>query len=206
MSSQTGNVAGNYFDKYGSRNPLVQSIVGGFLRSFDALYEQTKGDSVIECGVGEGELLSRSIRPGRRLAGFDLDPDIIEIARANLDARDVQAEIFCADLTSTDLSAYRSDIVVCCEVLEHVVDPQAALDNLEALSNEWLLLSVPREPLWRILNMMRFRYLGDLGNTPGHINHWSQKKFIELIASRFEIVDTRAPVPWTMLVCRKKNR
>jgi hypothetical protein len=30
---------------------------------------------------------------------------------------------------------------------------------------------VPREPIWRIGNMARGRYLGDLGNTPGHIQH-----------------------------------
>ena len=38
-----------------------------------------------------------------------------------------------------------------------------------------LLVSVPREPLWRGLNMARGAYMRDLGNTPGHVNHWSKR-------------------------------
>ncbi len=44
-----------------------------------------------------------------------------------------------------------------------------------------LLVSVPREPLWRGLNMARGAYIKDLGNTPGHLNHWSRKAFVELL-------------------------
>ena len=36
---------------------------------------------------------------------------------------------------------------------------------------------MPREPLWRGLNMARGAYLKDLGNTPGHVNHWSKRSF-----------------------------
>ena len=38
-----------------------------------------------------------------------------------------------------------------------------------------LLVSVPREPLWRALNVARGAYLRELGNTPGHVNHWSKR-------------------------------
>jgi hypothetical protein len=41
-----------------------------------------------------------------------------------------------------------------------------------------LLVSVPREPLWRMLNMARGAYWPALGNTPGHLNHWSRRSFV----------------------------
>ena len=49
-------------------------------------------------------------------------------------------------------------------------------------SSRWLLVSVPREPLWRGLNLARGSYLRELGNTPGHLNHWSKRRFASLLA------------------------
>ena len=40
----------------------------------------------------------------------------------------------------------------------------------------------PREPLWRGLNIARGAYLKDLGNTPGHLNHWSKRGFVALLS------------------------
>jgi hypothetical protein len=61
---------------------------------------------------------------------------------------------------------------------------------------------VPREPLWRVLNLARGKYLADLGNTPGHVNHWSRGGFLDLLSRRFEIVEARTPLPWTMALCK----
>jgi hypothetical protein len=89
-------------------------------------------------------------------------------------------------------------------VLEHLDDPERALDRLVELAQPWLLLSVPREPLWRVLNLARFKYVGELGNTPGHLGHWSRRGFLGLLRSRVEVVDVRSPVPWTMALCRTR--
>ena len=35
------------------------------------------------------------------------------------------------------------------EVLEHVPDPAAVLGEMARVASRWLLVSVPREPLWR---------------------------------------------------------
>ena len=46
------------------------------------------------------------------------------------------------------------------------------------------------------------KYIADFGNTPGHVNHWSRRGFLDLLARRFEIVAVRAPLPWTMALCK----
>ena len=61
------------------------------------------------------------------------------------------------------------------EVLEHVPDPERTVSEMARVAKRWVLVSVPREPLWRGLNMARGAYIKDLGNTPGHINHWSKR-------------------------------
>jgi 2-polyprenyl-3-methyl-5-hydroxy-6-metoxy-1,4-benzoquinol methylase len=84
------------------------------------------------------------------------------------------------------------------EVLEHVPDPEAVLAEMSRVAARWLLVSVPREPLWRALNMSRGAYLRQLGNTPGHLNHWSKSGFAKLLDRYGEIVELRSPFPWTM--------
>jgi hypothetical protein len=63
-------------------------------------------------------------------------------------------------------------------------------------------VSVPREPLWRALNVARGAYLAQLGNTPGHVNHWSKRAFVSLLGRYGEVVEARSPFPWTMLLVR----
>jgi hypothetical protein len=50
--------------------------------------------------------------------------------------------------------------------------------------------------------MARGKYLGALGNTPGHLNHWSSEGFLRLLRRRFDVIEMRAPLPWTMALCR----
>ncbi|MGB5278622.1 MAG: methyltransferase type 11, partial [Gammaproteobacteria bacterium] len=97
-----------------------------------------------------------------------------------------------------------ADLIVCCEVMEHLEYPEDGLQALQKIVDKHLILSVPREPVWRILNIARGKYLSNLGNTPGHIQHWSRSGFVKLVSNYFDIIEIRTPIPWTMLLCRKK--
>jgi len=65
-----------------------------------------------------------------------------------------------------------------------------------------LLVSVPREPLWRALNVARGAYVRQLGNTPGHVNHWSRRGIAALLARHGEVVEARSPFPWSMVLAK----
>ena len=81
-------------------------------------------------------------------------------------------------------------------------DPEGTLAQMARCAQRHLLVSVPREPLWRGLNMARGAYWAHLGNTPGHLNHWSRSAFVRLLARHGEVVEARSPFPWTMLLVR----
>ena len=70
------------------------------------------------------------------------------------------------------------DVAAAIEVLEHVPDPEHTVAEMARVAERRLLVSVPREPLWRRLNVARGAYWSDLGNTPGHLNHWSKRSFV----------------------------
>ena len=76
------------------------------------------------------------------------------------------------------------------------------LTEMARVASGHLLVSVPREPLWRALNMARGAYLKDLGNTPGHLNHWTRRGFVALCGRYGDVVEVRSPFPWTMLLVR----
>ena len=80
-----------------------------------------------------------------------------------------------------------------------ITDP-AALAELSRVCSGAFIASVPFEPIWRVGNLARRRYVRDLGNTPGHLNHWSKASFVRMLARHGEIVAVRSPFPWTMVL------
>jgi SAM-dependent methyltransferase len=197
-----GTVTGNTYDKYGSTNPVVRRLMAGFERSLDDLLTQADPRSLLDVGCGEGVLTQQWAErlAGRRVVGIDLDDPLLqaEWARrqaANLEYRAMKAE-------NLPFADDEFDLASAIEVLEHVPDPEHTVAEMARVAQRWLLVSVPREPLWRGLNMARGAYLKALGNTPGHLNHWSKRAFVALLSRHGEVVEARSPFPWTMLLVR----
>jgi hypothetical protein len=136
------------------------------------------------------------------MRGTDVSPDVIAEARRRAAAASVEIELRAAPVEDLDPSVDAAELIVCCEVLEHLEAPSGALEVISALARPWAIVSVPREPLWRALNLARLAYASDLGNTPGHLNHWSRRGFLRFLEDRLEVVEVRAPLPWTMALCR----
>ncbi len=197
-----GTVTGNTYDKYGSTNPVVRRLMAGFERTLDELFEQADPRSLLDVGCGEGVLTHRwAQRLGdRRVVGIDLDDPALHAhwsrhAAPNLSYRVMKAE-------NLPFADGEFDVATAIEVLEHVPDPEHTVAEMARVASGHLLVSVPREPLWRALNMARGAYLKQLGNTPGHLNHWSKRSFVSLLSRHGDVVQARSPFPWTMLLVR----
>ena len=194
---------GNTFDKYGSTNPLVRRLMTNFHGTLDELWAKAAPTSILDVGCGEGVLTHEwAERLGdRRIVGIDLDDEKLAAEwakrqRPNLEYR-------CEEATRLSFADGEFDMATAIEVLEHVPDPEATVAEMARVAERHLLVSVPREPLWRGLNMARGAYLRDLGNTPGHLNHWSKRSFVALLSKHGEVVEARSPFPWTMLLVRR---
>ena len=193
---------GNTFDKYGSSNPVVRRLMTGFHRTLDELWRKAAPRSILDVGCGEGVLTCEwaDRLDGGRIVGIDLDDEKLKAewrsrSRANLEYRAEEA-------TSLSFADDEFDLATAIEVLEHVPDPEATLAEMARVAERHLLLSVPREPLWRALNMARGAYWKSLGNTPGHVNHWSKRSFVSLLSRYGTVEEARSPFPWTMLLVR----
>lgn len=203
MADRPVQPAGNFYDKYGSKNPIARWLMARFLRDFDELVAQTgHRGRAIEIGCGEGELSMRLARRGMAVEACDIAAEAVAEARRRATAAQLDITFETRPLEQARQHYAPAGLVVCCEVMEHLDDPAGALDQLAGLTQRHLLVSVPREPLWRALNLARLHYVGDLGNTPGHVQHWSKRDFVSLLAKRFRIEAVRSPLPWTMVLCR----
>jgi 2-polyprenyl-3-methyl-5-hydroxy-6-metoxy-1,4-benzoquinol methylase len=202
----TWNVAGNYYDKYHTGNPIAQWLMNGFLRAFDDLVGRSEAQTVYEAGCGEGHLSIRLARRGLCVAGGDIDSEVVKQAIQNAQAAKVDVAFGVGSVydLQSKISGQR-DLIVCCEVLEHLEEPERAIDILAALEVRYVLVSVPREPIWRLLNMARGQYLSAIGNTPGHLQHWSSQSFLDILHRRLDIVAVRRPLPWTMALCKLRQ-
>ena len=166
--------------------------------------DRTGAAEAHEVGCGEGELSRRLAARGLRVRGTDSSAEVIQEARRRASDAEVSAEFRVAPVEELEPAGDAAELIVCCEVMEHLPDPETALPVVASLASPWAILSVPREPLWRALNIARLKYLGDLGNTPGHLNHWSRRAFVRFLEPSFEVVEVRAPLPWTMALCRAR--
>jgi 2-polyprenyl-3-methyl-5-hydroxy-6-metoxy-1,4-benzoquinol methylase len=194
--------AGNTFDKYGSSNPVVRRLVNGFTAAVDELLSIAAPGSVLDVGCGEGVLTHRWAQrlPSARFTGLDL-PDLrLETQWSKRRVPNLKFVTGTGD--SLPFSGDEFDLVAAIEALEHVSDPAGMLDQMARVARRHLLVSVPREPLWRALNLARGAYATRLGNTPGHLNHWSKRGLIRLVDGYGEIVEVRSPLPWTVALVR----
>jgi 2-polyprenyl-3-methyl-5-hydroxy-6-metoxy-1,4-benzoquinol methylase len=200
--SKDGIVTGNTYDKYGSGNPVVRRLMDGFERALDELFDRAAPRSVLDVGCGEGVLVHRwAQRLGDgRVVGVDLEEESIQAGWAERQAPNLSYRVI--DSEELPFADGEFDLAAAIEVLEHVPDPERTLAEMARCARGHLLVSVPREPLWRMLNMARGAYWPALGNTPGHVNHFSRRAFVRLLARHGEVVAVRSPFPWTMVLVR----
>jgi SAM-dependent methyltransferase len=193
---------GNTYDKYGSTNPVVKRLMAGFHAALDELWQIADPTSALDVGCGEGVLTSEwaeRLEHGR-IVGIDLDDPKL---RAEWEARRrPNLEFRAEEATPLSFADDEFDMATAIEVLEHVPQPEQTLAEMARVASRWLLVSVPREPVWRMVNMARGAYWGSLGNTPGHVNHWTQVGFKSLLTQYGKVEELRAPFPWTMALVR----
>lgn len=191
--------------KYEESSRVASMLVDRFYDAVRSLLEPSLSGCAslheVGCGAGYSTLRLRQWIPEDvEVSASDVTDSLVDKAQArNPDIRVDKRSAYALEFPDKSI-----DVVVMMEVLEHLDHPDDALAELARVARKYVLISTPREPLWRVLNFARGKYMGDLGNTPGHVNHWSSRGLRKVVSPVFEVEDRRQPVPWTVLRLRPK--
>lgn len=195
-------VAGNYEKKYQSTHPVKRWLVNRFVKAFKKELVREEFQTVLDAGCGEGDLLqiATQLKPKTSFVAFDLSAKTVSVCQK----LNPKTKVVTADIYRLPFAKNRFDLVIGCEILEHLEQPLKGLKELVRVGKKHFLITVPLEPWWRILNLARFKYVTDLGNTPGHLQHFSPTKINQLInqadlrVNKLEIV-----FPWIFVSATK---
>jgi len=193
----------DFAGKYEDTNFISQYLVNGYFKSVEKLVLKAQAvESAHEIGAGEGRSTVKLNKMVPNLSASEYVDDLVTLAKGN----NPQLNVFQESVYELKKRESSVDLVFLLEVLEHLDHPELALDEIRRISSKYLILGVPREPLWRFLNMCRLKYLSEFGNTPGHLNHWSKRALINLIEEKFgKVIAVESPLPWTIVLAEKST-
>ena len=184
-------------EKYSSRNPISRFLVRNFFRSLGEVLDMTEG-KVLDVGAGAGDAYMFLPAEVKQRGVVAVEPNSAYFERMSKIAPELeQVEGSIYELPFEDKSF---DTVMCSEVLEHLSEPDRGMRELVRVCRRWLVVSVPREPLWRVLNMVRGAYLSSFGNTPDHLQHWTKRGFVQWVGGHAGVKEVRCPLPWTIVL------
>lgn len=185
-------------EEYRSRNPIARRMFEGFFSAVGrALDGVEPADRILEVGCGAGESSRRilSMLNGQYFEASDHDPRYIAMLRKNGFPSPVSQEsVLCLKRADREF-----DWIIMLEVLEHLGEYSQALREVFRVSRKHVVISVPNEPLWSLLNMLRGKYWAGLGNTPGHVNRWTPTNIVRIIREHGTVVNVLKPIPWTIV-------
>ena len=97
---------------------------------------------------------------------------------------------------------FKPDLVICSDVIEHLVDPDDLLKFLLRLNARHYVISTPDRSL--LFKPWQRRYWGPPRN-PSHQREWTSREFLSYISDTFEVLEhviTRKDQATQMIVCK----
>jgi len=185
--------------KYTNKNFFHKLFLNRFLDT--VFYEINKLDlkTILDFGCGEGFFLKAMKDRGlseKKILGVDSRREAVERASPLLPEYDFKQ----IDLFQINPDEFQFDLVMAIEVLEHLYEPEKFVKHLTVLSSRYVLFTVPFEPWFQIINLLRGRDILHLGNHPEHVNHWSPASFRKFLTPHIKIKTLFVKFPWIVSV------
>jgi SAM-dependent methyltransferase len=175
-------------DDYYERSPWpIRLIERRRLSIISDFVGPSAGLEICEIGSGGGHVLR--LFPDARLTAIDVSDVYLETARRNLTGYDVR--FLKGEVEHLGLAAESFDRIVCTEVLEHTVDPDAILAEIARLlkPDGVAVVTVPNDPLIHRLKRWAAPILGrrDWGGDEYHLHTWRPREFGSLLERHLTI-------------------
>ncbi|MBU1928166.1 class I SAM-dependent methyltransferase [bacterium] len=97
------------------------------------------------------------------------------------------------------------DVLICSDVVEHIVDPDELIEYIKRISFKYLVISTPERDL---VYPKDSEYLNGPPRNKAHQREWNYEEFKNYIASHFDVLDQRVTnlhQATQMIICSKKE-
>jgi len=156
----------NYFDDTPFKDEYQKEV---YVRALE-IASQSKLRTIYDVGCGSGYKLLKYFGEYETI-GFDVSNTVAHLRKEYPNRKWVDASIDAKDYVAADM-------VICSDVIEHVVDPDKLIKSLIEMSNKWLVISTPdRLREYPLLSSYR---LGP-PHTNVHIREWTFSEFRQYI-------------------------
>jgi 2-polyprenyl-3-methyl-5-hydroxy-6-metoxy-1,4-benzoquinol methylase len=156
-----------YLGEYKSNNFIIKFLYNNYFSKLRKITETFERDfRLLEVGCGAGESSRRIFRMLNGQQHFEVsefDERLVEKLKSEKFPYRVTRE----SVLSLQRKDNEFDVIFILEVLEHISDVQIALKEVFMVARCGVVISVPNEPLWRILNVLRGKYWRGTGEYPG---------------------------------------
>ncbi len=189
------------YKKHTTQNSIQKFLVNNFLNALLNEAGKLKPQSILDVGCGEGFILERlrEDKIGEELTGIDFSRNAIQIGKKMHPALSLKR----GTIYNIPFKPNSFDLVICSEVLEHLEHPEKALSEIQRVTKNNCIISVPHEPWFMLANLMRAKNISRWGNDIEHIQHWSNRGINAMVGKYFNVKDIKNPFPWTLLVAKK---
>ena len=180
-------------DYYASALLPIRLIERQRLSTIREMTGDATGLDLCEVGSGGGHVLR--MFPKARLTAIDVSGVFLDNARRNLAGYDVR--FVKGEVDKLDLEADSFDRIICTEVLEHTLDPEAILATLARLLRPGgvAVVTVPNDAMiMRLKSIVRHTPIGwvlrgriNWGGDEYHLHQWSPDEFQALLERHFRV-------------------
>ncbi len=189
--------------KYLSPNPLQRVLLNRFHSKIIELVRQTETARLLDAGCGEGFVIKYLQQQAEVLTivGGDFHTEALAWGR---DYNEHRAPLVNFDLHHLPFANNSFPLAICLEVLEHLPDSRVGVRELARVSSGYVLLSVPHEPWFRLVNFLRGRHLSVWGSDPEHLHNYTGSSFCQMLSSVVDIIWHGYVFPWQIALGRKR--
>jgi ubiquinone/menaquinone biosynthesis C-methylase UbiE len=158
---------------YLSKNPFEKLLWQHKLISMKSILRSLPYKTVLDIGCGDGAGLS-TVKPSADYTGLDISPTQVTYMKQHFrswkNKRSGTVSIIEHDAVPLPCPSKSFDLILACDVLEHVLEPEKLLSEIQRVLTPrgYLFVSIPNEPIWEILRTLMFRFPA---RSPDHLSY-----------------------------------